>query len=33
MYRVEHEDIGSFEIFLVPIGPDEKGMKYEAVFT
>jgi hypothetical protein len=31
-YRVEHAAIGAFELFLVPIGPDEAGMRYEAVF-
>ena len=33
IYRMEHAEIGSFELFLVPIGPDEKGLRYEAVFT
>ena len=33
IYRVEHGELGSFEIFLVPIGPDEVGMRYEAVFA
>ncbi len=32
-YWVEHEQIGSFDLFLVPIGPDEKGLCYEAIFT
>jgi hypothetical protein len=32
IYRVEHAELGSFEVFLVPIGPDELGMRYEAVF-
>jgi hypothetical protein len=31
-YRVEHENLGAFELFLVPIGPDGEGMRYEAVF-
>jgi hypothetical protein len=31
-YRVEHEAIGTFDLFLVPIGPDQEGMRYEAVF-
>ena len=31
-YQVEHEGIGAFELFLVPIGPDSEGMRYEAVF-
>src|SRR3954451_4954265 len=25
IYRVEHDDLGALEIFLVPIGPDEAG--------
>lgn len=33
IYRMQHDKIGSFELFLVPIGPDEKGLRYEAVFT
>jgi hypothetical protein len=32
IYRVEHEAIGAFDLFLVPIGPDQEGMRYEAVF-
>jgi hypothetical protein len=33
IYRLEHAEIGRFDLFLVPIGPDERGMRYEAVFT
>jgi hypothetical protein len=33
IYSLEHETAGNFEIFLVPIGPDEKGMRFEAVFN
>jgi pimeloyl-ACP methyl ester carboxylesterase len=33
IYPMEHDQIGSFDLFLVPIGPDEKGLRYEAVFT
>lgn len=33
IYRLDHEELDSIELFLVPIGPDAKGMKYEAVFT
>lgn len=32
IYKFEKEDLGTFEIFIVPIGPDETGMQYEAVF-
>jgi hypothetical protein len=30
---MEHEEIGAFDIFLVPIGPDEEGLCYEAIFN
>lgn len=33
IYRMEHAEVGGFELFLVPIGPDEKGLRYEAVFN
>jgi hypothetical protein len=33
IYRMEHERMGAIEIFLVPIGPDGQGMRYEAVFN
>ena len=33
IYPLEHEQLGVLELFLVPIGPDEKGMRYEAVFN
>jgi len=33
IYRMEHGAIGAFELFLVPIGPDQEGMLYEAIFT
>jgi hypothetical protein len=33
IYRVENENMEPMEIFLSPIGPDERGMRYEAVFT
>jgi hypothetical protein len=43
-YRLEHEDLGTLEVFIVPVGPDTPGgapegaettpagMRYEAVF-
>jgi hypothetical protein len=33
IYPLEHERLGALEIFLVPIGPDGQGMRYEAVFN
>lgn len=32
-YRMENDETGAFDVFLVPIGPDAEGMRYEAVFT
>jgi hypothetical protein len=33
IYRISREKIPAIDIFLVPIGPDERGMRYEAIFT
>jgi hypothetical protein len=33
IYRLEQDEGPTFEIFLVPIGPDREGMRYEAIFT
>jgi hypothetical protein len=33
LYQLEHDLMGSFDIFLVPIAGDEKGFQYEAVFN
>jgi hypothetical protein len=32
IYRLENESLGPVELFVVPIGPDDSGMQYEAVF-
>jgi hypothetical protein len=32
-YLVEHEALGEMEIFLVCLGPDGAGMRYQAIFT
>ena len=33
IYRLDHPVMGALEIFLVPLGPKDGGMRYEAVFT
>ena len=33
IYRFEHEAIGTFEIFIVPIGRTAQGVDYEVVFS
>jgi hypothetical protein len=31
-FSVAHEDLGQFDLFMVPLGPDAEGHRYEAVF-
>lgn len=33
IYDLEHETLGRGTIFLVPVGADETGIRYEAVFN
>ena len=33
IYRMSNPELGPLDIFLVPLGPDEKGMRLEAVFN
>lgn len=33
IFRVENDSLGALQIFLVPIGPDEHGMRLEAIFN
>jgi hypothetical protein len=33
IHFLRHEKLGSFDLFLVPIGPDAQGMRYQAVFN
>ena len=33
IYDIEHDKMGIPGLFLVPIGPDNDGMRYEAVFN
>jgi hypothetical protein len=32
-YTLEHEQLGTLDIFLVPVVNQEKGLRYEAVFN
>ena len=32
-YRMVHDELQSFDIFIVPIGRDDHGVRYEAVFN
>ncbi|MEA2219329.1 MAG: hypothetical protein QOJ35_1955 [Solirubrobacteraceae bacterium] len=33
IYRLEHARLGALEIFVVPVGRDDDGTSYEAIFT
>ena len=33
VYFMEHDQMGEFEIFLVPVSQSERGFRYEAVFN
>ncbi|MGQ0591972.1 MAG: DUF6916 family protein [Gammaproteobacteria bacterium] len=33
IYQIRHDRMGDLDLFLVPIGPDGEGMRYEAIFT
>lgn len=33
IYRLRHADLGTLELFLVPVGRDPQGVLYEAVFN
>jgi hypothetical protein len=32
-HRLTHDDLDDLELFLVPLGPDAEGMRYEAAFA
>ena len=32
-YRLSHATLGTFEVFIVPIGRDAQGVRYEVIFT
>jgi hypothetical protein len=33
IYRIEHDEMGTFDLFLVPIKKDQAGTYYEAIFN
>lgn len=33
IFTVQHPELGELPLFLVPLGPDERGMRYEAVIS
>lgn len=33
IYPLQHEQLGDFELFLVPIARDQEGLRYEAIIN
>lgn len=33
LYRLDHDRLGSFDLFIVPVGRDAQGYQYEAIFN
>jgi hypothetical protein len=33
IYKMEHDRLGAFDLFIVPVGREPDGMRYEAVFN
>ena len=33
IHKIEHDEIGTFDLFLVPIRRDQTGIYYEAIFN
>jgi len=33
LYRMNHDKLGELDLFLVPIGPDQKGLRYQVIFN
>jgi Domain of unknown function (DUF6916) len=33
IYRLEHEAVGTLDVFFVPLGSRDGGMQYQAIFT
>jgi|SRR5579872_1543848 len=33
MHPLRHDKLGDLTLFLVPVGPDSEGLRYEAVFN
>jgi hypothetical protein len=33
IYTLEHENLGKAALFVVPIGPDSLGMRYQVIFN
>ena len=32
-FNLRHPELGEFPLFMVPLGPDDRGMRYEAVIS
>ncbi len=32
-YKVEHDKMGTFDLFMVPVGKNEAGIEYQVIFS
>lgn len=32
-FTLRHDELGEFSLFMVPLGPDDRGMQYQAVIN
>ncbi|HEY6331745.1 MAG TPA: hypothetical protein VI756_20630 [Blastocatellia bacterium] len=33
IYQLKHDNLGTLDVFLVPVGKTDKGIEYEAIFN
>jgi hypothetical protein len=33
IYRLEHDELGGFDLFMVPVGQNSSGIQYQAIFN
>ena len=33
IYKIEHPELGAMELLIVPVGQDESGIRFEAIFN
>jgi hypothetical protein len=33
IYKIEHPELGTMELFIVPVGKNESGIRFEAIFN
>src|SRR5215204_1451266 len=33
IYKIEHPELGAIELFIVPVGQNDSGLRFEAIFN